>query len=132
MSSQEKLVMIVEDDDSVLEFLEHVVGKEGFQVEKIQYGDKAMSRIKKVIPALVILDLMLPRYGGFDILRELQAEGLASIPIVVITGRYTDKSTQEMIRSESNVAEFIEKPIQPMVLISTLHHILKTKSPHSA
>ena len=54
---------------------------------------------------------MMPRYGGFEVLRQLQSGGLARIPIVIVTGRYTDRSTSEMIRQESNVVDFLEKPL---------------------
>lgn len=124
-----KIVLIVDDDDSVRELLEFIVKKEGFQVESAADGEEAISKIEKVLPDLVILDLMLPRYGGFEVLRQLQTGETSGIPIVIITGRYTDRTTAEMIRQESNVMDFMEKPIKSAVLAMALHKILKTKPP---
>ena len=127
----DKLVLIVDDDSSVLELVEFMVKKEGFRVEKAVDGEEALRKIPELHPDLVLLDLMLPRYGGFEILRQVQVGETAGIPIVVITGRYTDHSTSEMIRQESNVVEFLEKPIKVAVLSALLHRILKTRPPET-
>ena len=124
-----KLVMIVDDDESVRELLEFVVKKEGFRVETAVDGEDGVKRIQKSLPDLIILDLMLPRYGGFEVLRQLQQGETSRIPIIIVTGRYTDRTTSEMIRQESNVLDFLEKPIKPAVLGMAMHKILRTKPP---
>jgi len=126
---KDKTILIVDDDESVLELLRFIVGKEGFQCLSAEDGVKAIEAVGAKHPDLVLLDLMLPRYGGFEVLRRLQMGETSGIPIVVITGRYTDRSTVEMIRNESNVAEFLEKPIRAATLGPLLHRILHTRSP---
>lgn len=128
----EKLVCVIDDDDSVRELLEFLVKKEGFRCETAADGEEGLNKIQKLLPDLVVLDLMLPRYGGFEILRQLQTGDTAKIPIVIVTGRYTDRTTAEMIRQESNVMDFLEKPIKPSILAVALHKILKTQPPLSA
>ena len=61
-----------------------------------------------------------------EILRELQIEGKGSTPVIVITGKYIDHTTKEMIKIEPNVAEFMEKPIKINYLVALVHKILKT------
>jgi len=124
-----KLILIIDDDESVCELLEFMVVKEGFRAETALDGEEGIHKVRELLPDLVILDLMLPRYGGFEVLREMQTGATAEIPIVVVTGRYTDRSTAEMIRQESNVMDFLEKPIRPAVLAMSLHKILKTTPP---
>ena len=123
----EKLVLIVDDDESVRELLEFIVKKEGFRIEKAADGEEALTKARAVNPDLILLDLMLPKYGGFEILRELQTDETSGIPIVIITGRYTDRSTSDMIKQEPNVREFIEKPVKPQILTSLLHKLLRTQ-----
>lgn len=123
----DKLVLIVDDDESVRELLEFIVKKEGFRIEKAADGEEALTKARSVNPDIILLDLMLPKYGGFEILRELQTDETAGIPIVIITGRYTDRSTSEMIKQEPNVREFIEKPVKPQILTSLLHKLLRTQ-----
>jgi len=123
----DKLVLIVDDDESVRELMEFIVKKEGFRVEKAADGEEALKKARAVCPDLMLLDLMLPKYGGFEILRELQDDETVSMPIVIITGRYTDRSTSEMIKQEPNVKDFIEKPVQPQTLIALIHKLLHTQ-----
>jgi DNA-binding response OmpR family regulator len=128
-NSAEKLVLIVDDDESVRELIEFVVKKEGFRVEKAADGEEALRKARQLLPDIILLDLMLPKLGGFEILRELQNDETVNIPIVIITGRYTERSTSEMIKQEPNVKDFIEKPVKPPVLAGVLHKILRTQPP---
>ncbi len=127
-----KLVLIIDDDDGVRELLAFLVKKEGFRVECAVDGEDGFQKAERLKPDLILLDLMMPRYGGFEVLRQLQAGGLARIPIVVVTGRYTDRSTADMIRQESNVVDFLEKPLKPNVLSATLDRLLKPRAPEAA
>lgn len=119
-----KLVLVVDDDDSVREMLEFIVKKEGYRVETAADGEEGVTKAQKLSPDLIILDLMLPRYGGFELLRQLQSGEQRRIPIVVVTGRYTDRATADLIRQESNVVEFLEKPVRPAVLGAALQRII--------
>ena len=123
----DKLVLIVDDDSGIRELLEIIVTREGFRAEKSADGEDGMVKARALSPDIILLDLMLPKAGGFEILRELQQEGTAGIPIIVITGRGLDPSTAMMIRQESNVREFIEKPLRKEALVSLLHQVLKTR-----
>ncbi|HBB68350.1 MAG: hypothetical protein A2X28_08310 [Elusimicrobia bacterium GWA2_56_46] len=125
----DKLVLIVDDDESVRELIEFVVKKEGFRAEKAVDGEEALQKARQLSPDIILLDLMLPKFGGFEILRELQSDETVSIPIVIITGRYTDRSTSDMIKQEPNVRDFIEKPVKPQILSALLHKLLKTQPP---
>lgn len=124
-----KLVLIVDDDDSVMELFDFTVRKEGFGTEKATTGDEAIKKARLLLPALILLDLMLPTRGGFEVLRELQDGDTAAIPIVPVTGRHMDQSTLEMIKQEPNVKGFLAKPVQPQALASLLHALLKTHAP---
>lgn len=124
---EDKLILIVDDDESVWDVLYYIVRKEGFRVEKASDGAEAMEKARLLHPALIILDLMLPGSGGFEVLRELQAEDTLDIPIILVSGRRMDLSTLEMLKHESNVKEFLEKPVKPQVLAALLHSLLKTR-----
>jgi DNA-binding response OmpR family regulator len=127
-----KLVLIIDDDEGVRELLTFLVKKEGFRAENAVDGEDGVQKAERFRPDLIILDLMMPRYGGFEVLRQLQSGDLKKVPIVVVTGRYTDRSTSEMIRQESNVVDFLEKPLKPNVLGATLTRLLKPRAPEAA
>lgn len=128
-SPASKLVLIVDDDEAVRDLIEFVVKKDGFRIEKAGDGEDALQKARTLSPDLILLDLMLPKLGGFEILRELQSDETVNIPIVIITGRYTERSTSEMIKQEPNVKDFIEKPLKPQIVLSVMHRILKTRPP---
>lgn len=128
-SSADKLVLIVDDDKGVRELLEVLVRKEGFRVETAVDGEDALARTRKSLPHIILLDLMLPKSGGFEVLHELQAEETAGIPVIVITGRNMDGSTADLIRQEPNVREFVLKPLKTELLASLIHKVLKTRPP---
>jgi len=124
----EKLILIVDDDDSVMELFDFIARKEGFKTVKAANGEAAIKTARLLRPALILLDLMLPKPGGFEVMRELQGDDTADIPIVMVTGRYMDRSTLAMIKQEPNVKGFMEKPVDPQALATLLHTLLKTRA----
>lgn len=125
----EKLILLVDDDESLLDLMDHVVKKEGFRTDRAVDGPEALRKVEALNPDLVVLDMMLPGLGGYEVLRQMQAAGCGEIPVIVVTGRQIDTQGVELIRQESNVKEFMEKPVRPAVLIASLHRILLTQPP---
>ena len=123
----EKLVLLVDDDESLLDLMEHVVKKEGFRTDRAADGPEALRKAQALNPDIIVLDMMLPGLGGYEVMRQLQAFGCGDIPIVVVTGRQMDQAGVKLIRQESNVKEFLAKPVRPAVLTATLHKLLNTK-----
>lgn len=126
-NSADKLVLIVDDDKEIIDLLEVVVKKEGFRVERAEDGLEAQNKARSLLPDIILLDLMLPKAGGFEILQALQADETADIPVVVLTGRRLDRTTTDMIRQQSNVRDFMEKPVKTELLTSAIHQILRTR-----
>lgn len=126
---KEKLILLVDDDESLLDLMEHVVQKEGFRTDRAMDGTEALRKAEALQPDLLILDFMLPGMGGYEVLRELQASGNGSIPVIVITGRHMDRKNIEMVKMEHNVKEFMEKPLRPAIMAATIHNLLKTRPP---
>jgi len=124
-----KLVLIVDDDESILDLMEHIVKKEGFKVARAEEGQEAFDKAISLHPDLIVLDFMLPGLAGFEVIRELQKGKAADIPILVITGRRINRQTIELVTQQPNVKEYIEKPVRPAALGWTIHRILKTRPP---
>jgi DNA-binding response OmpR family regulator len=125
----DKLVLIVDDDEAFSDLMEFVVGKERFRTERAADGEAGLWKAQHISPDLILLDLMLPKFGGFEIMRELQNGETAGIPIIIITGRYTENAAASLIKKEYNVRKFLEKPVTPQVLVAALHNILGTRRP---
>jgi CheY-like chemotaxis protein len=129
VSAADKLILIVDDDNAVRELLKIVVTREGFRVEAAADGSEALTKARTISPDLILLDLMLPKGGGFEIVHELQNDETGQIPVVIMTGRMMDRSTSELIKRESNVREYLEKPVKTETLAALLHKLLGTVPP---
>ncbi|MEK7383949.1 MAG: response regulator [Elusimicrobiota bacterium] len=122
----DKMILIVDDDESVRSFIEMCASMQGFQIMTAVDGNDATAKIALRVPDLIITDLMMPGLGGYEFLRSLQGGGSGRIPIFVVTGCTRDDSTIKMIRQEANVVEFVAKPIKIAALVQALHKHLKT------
>ncbi|TPW20018.1 MAG: response regulator receiver protein [Elusimicrobia bacterium] len=127
-----KLVFIVDDDDAVLEVLAQTVASDGFSVSAFADGIEMMRELEDPaarLPDLILLDLMLPVQGGYEILRHLQLGRTKSIPVIVITGRNIDPDMSRIMRQEPNLRDLVKKPIRANALMAILHRLLKTAPP---
>lgn len=126
-SPADKLILVVDDDETVRSFLEMSAGLQGFRIVTAVDGLDAGAKLASQTPDLIITDLMMPGQGGYEFLRSLQGSATARIPVFVVTGSALDDSTIKMIRSEANVVEFVSKPVKMAKFVAALHRTLKTK-----
>lgn len=122
-----KTVLIVDDDEGQRDLLSHIVAKEGFRTALAASGAEAMKRMEELMPDAVLLDLMLPAMGGYEILREFQARGSGDVPVIIITARSLDRKAADALRFEPNVKDVLSKPPSQASLASRLHGLLGTK-----
>ncbi len=126
---KDKKILVVEDDESIVEFLKFGLEREGFCVDFARDGLFALRSVERIKPDLIILDMMLPGKSGYEIIKSLQAGEHRNIPILVATGKFADESFKNMIKFEPNVREYIEKPVKLQILLSRIHSLLGTVSP---
>jgi DNA-binding response OmpR family regulator len=126
---EDKLILIVEDDETVVEFLKFAIETEKFRTIVAKNGDEAIKIALSSKPDLVILDMMIPGKSGFEVIRSLQEPEYRNIPILVVTGRFIDEKTKQLVQLEYNVKEYIVKPIKSQYLIYKIHSLLGTVSP---
>lgn len=120
------LILVVDDDEAIRDLLRYRLKKEGYRVETAVDGEEGILKAENLKPDLLILDLMLPRHGGFEVLRHLQGGAMALAPIIVITGRCTDRALSDLIRQQSNVVELMWKPIKTQALLLALERNLSS------
>lgn len=120
-----KKILVIDDDKSACLFFESVLKRDGFEVILEYSGEEGLIRIKSESFDLVILDLMMPRMSGYEVLSEIQQSGM-NIPVFIITARALNSGTVEMIRSDPNVWEFWNKPIDPKRLVSRIRELVET------
>ena len=78
-------IVIVEDEADILKVIEYNLLKEGFEVYSALDGEEGLALIQKIMPELVLLDLMIPGIDGLEICRKLKAESVTrSISIIIV------------------------------------------------
>lgn len=128
---QDMRVLIVDDDDEIREMLAMVLEGEGFQVEGAIDGLEGLDKITASPPHLVYLDLMMPRFGGFEVMKRMQKGETAKIPIIIISGHHEkDPKAVEKVLAEPNVVDYLKKPVDIKEVAALAHKTLGTQSPN--
>lgn len=127
MARKKPLILIVEDDldlgSAVVEFLKD----EGLDARLARDGDQAMRLVDSVRPAVLVLDLMMPRRDGFSVLRELRSDGrISSLPVIVVTAIFG--LSERQYATELGAADYITKPFQLDELLTRIVALLPADS----
>lgn len=102
-------VLIAEDEPHLLESLSFILGREGYEVGTALDGEAALAALLADPPALMILDVMLPKINGFELLRQIRADGrLKALPVIILTakGQTRDRETAAALGADL----FLTKP----------------------
>lgn len=115
-------ILIAEDEPNIVESLSFVLGREGFEVAAALDGVAALERLGADPPDVMILDLMLPRLNGFEVLKRVKSDpALRAIPIVVLTakGQAHDRRMAEGL----GVDGFMTKPFSNRELVELVRQL---------
>jgi DNA-binding response OmpR family regulator len=115
-------ILIVEDERAVARGLEYGLSSEGFVVLLAETGRQALDMARKKDPHLILLDLRLPDIGGFDVCRQLRAEG-RRMPILMLTAR--DEEVDKVLGLELGADDYVVKPFSLRELISRIRALLR-------
>lgn len=103
-------VLVVDDNAAFTELIEMVFGGE-YEVHKAGDGEEGMKVAAQIKPDVILLDVMMPRVSGVEMLRLLQTDlETRSIPVVILTASQFDPTTRVMFEQEPNVDSFLKKP----------------------
>jgi len=114
-------ILLADDDIELGEMLAQYLGTEGFGVEAAHDGETALAMARAGHYDLVILDVMMPRLGGFDVLRELRQRSL--VPVLMLTARGED--VDSIVGLELGADDYLAKPCNPRVLVARVRAILR-------
>jgi two-component system alkaline phosphatase synthesis response regulator PhoP len=117
-------ILIVDDEEDILELLKFHLLREGYDVNCVGTGDEALEMVRKQIPSLIILDLMLPGISGLDLCRILKNDSsTAGIPIIMLTAKSEDIDIVTGL--ELGADDYVTKPFSPRVLMARVRRILR-------
>jgi len=116
------LILLVDDEPSILQLAQMYLEREGFRVKTAADGESALTSVANLHPALVVLDVMLPKLDGFEVCRKLRAAG-DQTPIIMLTAR--DEDIDKILGLELGADDYLTKPFNPRELIARVKAILR-------
>jgi len=114
-------VMLVEDDPRLAALVMEYLNGYEFAVDLVTRGDTAVAHFQASQPDIVVLDLMLPGLDGMLVCRQIRE--LSKLPILILTAR--EDSYDEVSALEQGADDFVNKPVQPRVLLARLRALLR-------
>jgi len=118
------LILLVDDEPSIIQLSRMYLEREGFTVDSAGDGETAMEATARLKPALMVLDVMLPKVDGFEVCRRLRAE---NNPILIIMLTARDEDVDKIIGLELGADDYLTKPFNPRELVARVKALLRRK-----
>ncbi len=118
-------VLIIDDDEELCELVSEYLTVEGFETSCVHDGESGLKQAGAGEFDLAILDVMLPKMNGFDVLRNLRER--SDVPVLMLTARGDDM--ERIVGLEIGADDYLPKPFNPRELVARLRAILRRVSP---
>jgi len=131
MAERKRKILIVDDDPDILAAIGAVLEARNYEIVTARDGEEGLAELKKEKPDLMILDLLMPRKDGFAVCKELKDprwSKYSAMPILILTSIREEVSRRryELETGLSlDVDDYVEKPIDPFVLVKRVENLLK-------
>ena len=116
-------VLIAEDEPSILEALDFILRRAGWSIGSVTDGEAVVDAVRRLQPRMLLLDVMLPKRSGFEVLKQIRtSEGLKDLPVLVLTakGQAQDRRIAEELKADA----FVTKPYANAEVISAVRQLL--------
>jgi two-component system, OmpR family, response regulator len=116
-------VLIAEDEPSILESLDFILRRAGWSIDSVTDGEAVLDRVRRNRPRVLVLDVMLPRRSGFDVLKLLRADvDTQDLPVLILTakGQQQDRRIAEDLGADA----FVTKPYSNAEVVDAVRNLL--------
>jgi two-component system sensor histidine kinase/response regulator len=128
LNKQEKnLVLIVDDVPKNLQVLGNILRNRGYNISVATSGEQALNMMDKILPDLILLDVIMPGIDGFQVCEELKAsEKTKDIPVIFLSAK---TQTEDIVKGfELGAADYVTKPFIKEELLARVHTLLALKN----
>jgi DNA-binding response OmpR family regulator/chromosome segregation ATPase len=123
---QKRTILLVEDDPVLLKLYRRGLSKEGFKVETAEDGMAALDVLPKVRPDLVVLDIMLPKLHGLEVLKFIRTDvNLKDTPVIILSNAFMESLASRAMKAGANKG-LLKSDCTPAKLVSVIHDLLPT------
>ncbi|MFO8080653.1 MAG: response regulator [Armatimonadota bacterium] len=121
-----KKILVVDDERHIVRLVEVNLSRAGYEVETAYDGVEALEKVKETDPDMIVLDVMMPRMDGFEVLKRLQADSdTQDIPVIMLTAKAQDA---DIFRGwSSGVSSYLTKPFNPRELLTFVERIFQSE-----
>jgi excisionase family DNA binding protein len=120
-----RLILIVDDDDRLREFVRVNLEMEGYAVREASNATEGLAALEDESPDLILLDVMMPQVDGWEMLRRVQERhGVGAIPVIMFSGKIDDNGLKQA--ATRGAQGFIGKPFNPQDLIDSTKQLVPT------
>ena len=124
MKKKDIKILLVDDEADILEIVGYNLSQEGYQISTAINGREAITKAKKVIPHLIIMDVMMPEMDGMEACENIRKiPELNNVIITFLTARSEDYS--QVAGFDAGADDYITKPIKPKLLVSKVKALLR-------
>lgn len=117
-----ELILLVDDEPNIVQLARLYLERDGFRVQAVGDGEAALQAAGRLNPALMVLDLMLPKLDGLEVCRQLRALD-SPMPILMLTAR--DEDVDKILGLELGADDYMTKPFNPRELVARVKAILR-------
>jgi two-component system alkaline phosphatase synthesis response regulator PhoP len=122
-ASEGPLVLIVDDDERLREYVRVNLEAEGYIVREAGSAEEGLAALDEESPDLILLDVMMPKVDGWEMLQRVQEKhGVGAIPVIMFSGKVDERSAAEA--TSRGAQAFIGKPFDPRALIESTKQLL--------
>lgn len=120
-----KKILVVDDERHIVRLVEVNLTRAGYEVATAYDGIEALEKVKADTPDMIVLDVMMPRMDGFEVLKRLQADvSTQDIPVIMLTAKAQDA---DIFRGwSSGVSSYLTKPFNPRELLTFVERIFQS------
>ncbi len=120
---ERKVVLVADDDEDIVRFVEINLRLEGFEVATASDGEEALAAVYEVMPDLMLLDVMMPKMDGFEVCRAIKGDlGLAGTTVVMLTAKGQAYDREQGLAAGAD--RYLTKPFDPDELLDIAREAL--------
>jgi len=118
-------ILVVDDEPAIVTVVRDRLEREGFAVRAAASGEEALACVESDPPDMVVLDVMLPGFDGFEVLRRLRGAGYR-VPVIMLTAR--DEDVDKIVGLELGADDYVVKPFNPRELCARVRAVLRRQA----
>lgn len=126
LNSAVKKILVIDDEGDILKVVRARLEANGYKVITLDGGKSALEVTKSEKPDIILLDVVMPGKGGYDVCRDLKSdEATRQIPVIIFTAYYSQEKEVEMKSALASADDYILKPFEGQAVITKIKLLLK-------